>query len=426
MRAIVKMIRLPAAGLCLMLAACAGMTQNGPDVQSAWVQVAPNRTLSVRALTKSATCPAILVDGKSQAMSPRGTPTPDFPDLICEASLPANSQSISIGMRKLPVAKAQAQRIVIIGDSGCRITAKVTQACNDPNEWPLAVIAAQISSEKPDAILHVGDFLYREITCPEGNKACAGSPFGDAQAAWNADWLIPAAPMFATAPLYLTRGNHELCTRAGKGWMRLLSPGPYSDQCRVFEAPYLASIGTEDIAIIDSAEADDLKVVASKVETMTKAVKTLSPTLQKPTWFLTHKPIWAVLNGDGKTTPKDSAIPSNATWAEVLTASGVPEQLALVLSGHIHAFQADAYDNHRPGQILMGVSGADLHSNPPSFDAGRVVAGSVLSSGYGVVRYGYMVLDRTKDGWSGAVKTPTGEMIAKCQIKDRSPSCTAG
>ena len=137
-----------------------------------------------------------------------------------------------------------------------------------------------------------------------------------------------------------------------------------------------------------------------------------------------YKPIWAVLNGDGKTVPKDKAIPSNATWADVLTASGVPENLALVLSGHIHAFQADAYDNHRPGQILMGVSGADLHSNPPSFEAGRVVAGSVLSSGYGVVRYGYMVLDRTDDGWSGAVKTPTGQLIAKCRFKDRSPSCS--
>jgi hypothetical protein len=425
MRAVVKMIRVPAAGLCLALAACAGMTTDQLEVQSAWVQVAPNHTLSVRALTKSAACPAALVDGKSQAMTPRGTPTPEFPDLICEASVPAASQSIAIGSRKLPIAQAQAQRIVIIGDSGCRIAAKFTQACNDPTEWPLAVIAAQIAVEKPDAILHVGDYLYREIACPEGNKACAGSPFGDAQAAWNADWLTPAAPMFGVAPLYLTRGNHELCTRAGKGWMRLLSPGPYSDQCRTFEVPYTASIGAEDIAIIDSAEADDLKAVAAKVEAMTQSVKALAPSLNKPTWFLTHKPIWAVLNGDGKTTPKDRAIPSNATWAEVLAASGVPDSLALVVSGHIHAFQADTYDNHRPGQILMGVSGADLHSNPPNFDVGRVVAGSVLSSGFGVVRYGYMVMDRTADGWTGAVKTPTGQIIAKCRIKDRSPSCTA-
>ena len=91
--------------------------------------------------------------------------------------------------------------------------------------WPAA--AAKF---KPDLVIHVGDYLYRESACPPGNQGCAGSPWGDNWTTWKADFFDPAAPLLAAAPIVLVRGNHEDCKRAGPGWTRL--QGPTAFDCR--------------------------------------------------------------------------------------------------------------------------------------------------------------------------------------------------
>ena len=34
------------------------------------------------------------------------------------------------------------------------------------------------AAQKPDLVIHVGDYYYRETPCPAGEAKCAGSPFG--------------------------------------------------------------------------------------------------------------------------------------------------------------------------------------------------------------------------------------------------------
>ncbi len=75
-------------------------------------------------------------------------------------------------------------------------------------------------------MIHVGDYVYRETPCPEGNTTCAGSPWGYGWDVWNADFFEPAAPLLANAPWLVVRGNHENCARAGEGWLRFLDPLP--------------------------------------------------------------------------------------------------------------------------------------------------------------------------------------------------------
>ena len=101
------------------------------------------------------------------------------------------------------------------------------QACNDPAAWPFPPVARAAAALKPDLVIHVGDYLYRENPCPAGNAGCAGSPWGDNWTTWNADFFDPAAPLLAAAPIVLVRGNHEDCARAGPGWLRLQGPLAY-------------------------------------------------------------------------------------------------------------------------------------------------------------------------------------------------------
>ena len=79
---------------------------------------------------------------------------------------------------------------------------------------------------RPDLVIHVGDYHYRENACPAGNAGCAGSPWGYGWDAWEADVFAPARRLFAAAPWIVVRGNHESCNRAGQGWWRFLDPRP--------------------------------------------------------------------------------------------------------------------------------------------------------------------------------------------------------
>src|SRR5439155_19400265 len=125
-----------------------------------------------------------------------------FPVPVCERDLPQGLANARIGSRSLPLPKAEMRRIVVLGDSGCRlkIFENVFQACDNSAAWPFATVAATAARFAPDVVVHVGDYHYRENACPTGNKACAGSPWGYGFDAWEADFVKPAAPLLAAAP----------------------------------------------------------------------------------------------------------------------------------------------------------------------------------------------------------------------------------
>ena len=66
-------------------------------------------------------------------------------------------------------------RIVVIGDTGCRLkTGEEYQSCNDAEKYQFGRIAATAAQWKPDLVVHVGDYLYRENACPQADSGCAG------------------------------------------------------------------------------------------------------------------------------------------------------------------------------------------------------------------------------------------------------------
>ena len=55
-------------------------------------------------------------------------------------------------------------------------------------------------SWKPDLVIHVGDYHYRENACPKDIAGCRDSPWGYGWDAWDADFFVPARPLLAAAP----------------------------------------------------------------------------------------------------------------------------------------------------------------------------------------------------------------------------------
>ena len=45
------------------------------------------------------------------------------------------------------------RRILVFGDTGCRVLGPAIQACNDPRRWPFALVAAKAAAQKPDLVI---------------------------------------------------------------------------------------------------------------------------------------------------------------------------------------------------------------------------------------------------------------------------------
>ena len=240
-----------------------------PAADQAWVEMASGGGSVVRLLTGASACPVLTVDGVQAPMIERAAPATlparankakvdaplAFAGRVCERTLPRGVRDVALAGQRLPAPRKRIDRIVVIGDTGCRLKAsdKAWQGCNDPAKWPFATIAARAAAAHPDLVLHVGDYLYRENDCPVGDAACAGVAWGYGEPSWRADFLAPAAPLLAAAPWVMVRGNHEECARAGEGWWRLLDPhtpeagqdciDPAHDDTGNRAAPYVVDLG---------------------------------------------------------------------------------------------------------------------------------------------------------------------------------------
>ena len=410
-----------------------------------WIQYGPNGTVLARAITLSTACPSASVGGAALTLNPRSTPNATFPVLECEAPVPAGTGATTATIDgvslKLPV--AQPRRIVVIGDTGCRIKGTAIQACNDPTQFPLARIANFVASFRPDLIVHVGDYYYRESACPAANAGngtttgCGNSPYGDQWTSWNADWFTPAQAIMNTAPLALVRGNHESCARGNKGWFTLLDPSPYTaaeftctaGSASDFTTPYVVPAGQASFLMFDSSYANDSAVTASDVSMYTSQLNAILPTLPANTIMVSHKPTYGLISSTG--TGTSSVVNGGDYDEQAVFANGVPKPINLLLSGHIHNFQAVKVTNatYAP-QLVVGNSGTLLD---PQYVPTDAPGGTYTMPGAGtsstivgtddLSEFGFAVLDVIPGGFTANMyDTPHGRGVI--QLAARNLACT--
>jgi hypothetical protein len=388
-------------------------------VAGPWVELAADNSLAVRVVVGSgvAACPIVVADGNTIEARQRGAADGDFPITVCGATVPLATQKLSLGGNAVPTVPGTINRIVVIGDTGCRIEGKALQDCNDAKQWPFPVIAKRAAGRKPDLVIHVGDYYYREDPCPAENSGCAGSPHGDNWGAWNADFFDPATPLLAAAPWVTVRGNHEMCRRGGKGWMRLLDPRADLPDCADTSPPYRLHVGGLDLMMFDSADADDFDPKPQKVAAYAAQLAQLLANAPPHSWMLTHRPVWALAQGNlgGK----------NMNQTEEAAIKGhVPAGLDMVLSGHLHDFTSYSFGPQRPSQLIVGIGGdtmLDLANVPV---IGAEIDGMKTTKGFALERFGFFIMERNGDGWNGTLYAPDDTtVLAQCTIAGRDLDC---
>jgi hypothetical protein len=415
----------------LSLAACERGPRAAPAAHSAslpapadiaWVQLT-DRGPEARYVTAAATCPAATVDGKTLPMTVRTPPSADFPVTECALVLPNGAAKAEVAGHALPIPVANPQRIVIFGDTGCRLKGGEIQNCDDPALWPFATVARLAAAHRPDLVIHVGDYYYRESRCPT-SAGCADSPWGDNWTTWAADFFQPAQPLLAAAPWVIVRGNHEDCDRGGPGWFALLDNAPAPLSCPALSAPFAVDVGGLTLYVLDSSFTDDRHAPPALVVDFGKqldVLKTHPPT--GAAWIVTHRPFWglAPVVRLGPLGPLE--IPLNATEQAAVRGRDL-SGVSMVVSGHIHHFASFAFAGDRPAQLVAG-TGGDIGEpgDSPQMVSDTVSLDGMSAQRFGFDRYGFLVLERQGADWSGDFYDVRDKPIAHCKLSGRILAC---
>ena len=384
-----------------------------------WVQFGPNGR-EIRAITDTPTCPAVQVDGVAAEMIVRAAPDRDYPITACALRVPAAARSAALDGAPIALPGDTPTRIAVIGDTGCRLKGPYLQACNDPQQWPFREIAERLAALKPDLVIHVGDYHYRETPCPPWNEGCAGSPFGDNWAVWRADFFAPADALLKTAPFVFVRGNHEECDRGGQGWSRALEPYAFdaASGCNGPGASYVVRLPGLALAVIDVASAREGRIDVAQAQLYRTQYAALRGMTDGPTWLLQHRPIW----GPGGTFA-GKLVGDNKTL-EAAAAGNLPDHVTLVLSGHHHLFQVLEYQADLPVQVVSGHGGDLLNAGSSDNPAGWVVNGVTVKRGLNVTgTFGFSMFEKQNGGWQLTDYDRTGMAQKSCLIKDRTAEC---
>jgi len=418
-----------ATALAAALFGFAALPQAQARILSQWVQLGPDGGASVRAITEDA-CPTVSFDGRPTPMSVRSEPArpfgnvkpAQFPVRGCEVMVPPEAVAAVLDGKPLPLPRGNPQRILVFGDSGCRLSASAVQDCYDINSWPFPKIATAAAATRPDLIIHVGDYHYREAPCPAGRAGCANSPWGYGWDVWNADFFEPAAPLLAAAPWVFVRGNHEDCSRAGEGWFRFLDRLPMEPSCRDFTGTFVARMGEFGIVVVDGANAEDPKGdMSDMAATLRRGFIEVIAKVPAEAWLTTHRPLNAML-GTEKGTPRNFV--SNKVLQAALGAD-MPAGVRMDVSGHIHFFQAVDFGGTRPPQLVVGTGGDNLQALPPMSLIGADINGGKVTDSVTYSGFGFMVWDRVDSAWSGTLFDVNGRPINRCRLISRSLHCGA-
>jgi Calcineurin-like phosphoesterase len=350
------------------------VTDAGANTLAAWSQYGERGAVEARLVSEEFACPDLIADGRTVSMTERAS-----------------------------------------------LKGTVIQACNDPEAWPFHAIAERAAQTRPDLMIHLGDYLYRESPCEVGDNRCRGTPWGDNWATWNADFFAPAAPLLHRTVWLMARGNHEECNRAGIGFTALLGHDLRQSACNPHESPLLIDLDGVKLALLDDNAALDNEISPDVADGLRRDIA--AALTAKADWVVTHHPFRGISKPAANGEPRMME-GANATLLAAL--SGADEsRLTLMLAGHIHNFQIENYRGAAAPQLVVGEGGDALDTDVPRQLAGLVSGGETVAAGLSLPGFGYVVLDRnghTQD-WGITVHAADGHVLRRCALVSRRLTC---
>src|ERR1043165_1654465 len=169
------------------------------------------------------------------------------------------------------------------------------------------------------------------------------------------------------------RSQQPQPARAGAGWLRLLGPLSLAatTRCTDHVAPYVVPFGPANVVVMDDSDAPDLYSDAALVPEHAADFASLKKLARAPEWLTMHRPLWGAVTG-----PFGITMAGHRTMIAALKDEHALDPVELMLSGHIHSFEALNYDKGPP-QIIAGNGGDKLDAVPADLSRANLTGRSV-------------------------------------------------
>jgi hypothetical protein len=271
-----------------------------------------------------------------------------FPVTTCELAIPRDARRAVYAGRDLPLPKSDPRRIVVLGDTGCRILGPTdAQPCDDPARWPFARVAARGGGDASGP-----RDPRRRLPLPrEPVPARVGRLPRQSVGLWmgrlERGSLRARAAALETAPWIVVRGNHEMCNRAGQGWWRFLDPRPpergrdcddaRDDATGDVSEPYAVPLGAGWRALVfDSASAGNAPIApdGALFRIYREQMERLLSASESSAWFLSHHPPLAfAANPSRPLSPYPATRPCSRCCGRVNGEAYFPPLVKLLVAG---------------------------------------------------------------------------------------------
>lgn len=299
-------------------------------------------------------------------------------------------------------------RLITLGDSGCQYSnsSDPRNKC-DLSDWTFNNTAIKAAQEKPDVVLHVGDYRYHH----QDNDS-SGHQRPDSWAYWQLDFFRPGQALIASAPWIMARGNHENCpndygysysttySSAGFNYFLQANVDSQTDQCAKtpqsdpFTQPNWTAkipgkkdsagnaIDGHEIIVLDTApDANSKKHNGEDDNTVYQRFKSqfeqaIKDSAGKSVWWTTHKPPMSLeryatggsIHQDDDDTRKGLQGALGSSNINVLCKAPQSTQgcaPSLLVVGHEHFYQYIDYDSKAsPDIAIVGNGGVAKHVDP--------------------------------------------------------------
>jgi len=370
------------AAVAILLAGCTPPPQSAvpslPADAVAWTQygLGDSPGLIARALVSRAdNCPTVEWNGAAVTMTVRDPGRVEAFGKLCESRRPfTDALTVTVRLGGTVLLQQQVtsrpEHIAVMGDTGCRITYYADQGCHDQKTWPFATVAQSVANQRPDLILHLGDYYYREVPCLAAATKCAPGPYGDREQTWRAEFFEPARPLLARAPWVFARGNHEDCQRGGYGWAYYF--GDEVAACDTTHKPAVIRLAGLTVVNFDTAQTGNAFLVGNMESYwygLAQTIGTMRPTTPgQPIFLMSHEPGYFVCaSATALQTCSDSLISGIGNVRSLSDAARKNGWRTILLSGHIHAFRSIdvvTQSGLPVSQVVVGTSGANQNDDP--------------------------------------------------------------
>jgi hypothetical protein len=210
------------------------------------------------------------------------------------------------------------------------------------------------------------------------------------------------------------RGNHEICSRAGAGYFRLLDPTPAqtAPPCIDLIPHFTITVAGQSFIVLDSSNAAD----TCPCDSDPYAAEFTGMRPAPGSWLLTHRPVWG-FRSHRKTI--------NATLQQALAAfdGALPDGIALALAGHIHVAEVLSFADKRAPQFILGTGGTLLAGKIKDDLSGKKIAGTRVSFGRSDHRFGFALIEPAAQRFTATFRDSAGNELFACKLKPGKVAC---